>query len=277
MKKLLFVSAFLFNALLSSSAQALDVSDFTEAEYAFNVREPDSLNMAPDSLTGEREKLFDFINFEVDPYERWVTYLDTPDRDLNNNALIIRVREEPSRPWRSRITVKLRAPSPEGVGDVSQYRKAEIDIVNGTNSYSVSWDIRYNPNDLDMRKVDIPYVLDRIKNRSPAAWSAIKTLMDNYAGQLQQTTVMRALRWRGQVTNVPGIVEGEYQIWSPFYRSPKVFFSSIAFKGDSSDRNLEVVAKRIDDAMIKNGVAVPPEEAQSNTAGTFAISPGFNP
>ena len=277
MKNILFVSVFLLNAVCSLSVQALDLSQFTQSEYAFNLREPESRNMAPTSLTGKRAKLLDFVNFESVPHESWVTYLDTPDQDLGNNSLIIRVREEPSRPHLSRITVKLRAPSPEGFGDIKKYRKAEINIVNGNKSYSVSWDVTYQPNDLDMRKVDLPYVLDHIQNKNPEAWSAIEPLMDTYASQLQQTMVMRTLRWEGLVTNVPGIVEAEYQIWSPYYRTPKIFFSSVAFKGDSSDRNLEVVAKRIDDALIKNGIAVPPEEARSETAGTFAISPGFNP
>lgn len=276
MKRIFITSVSMLVALLSLSVQALDVSAFDQSEYGFNLKESQSLKMAPDSLSGKREKLLDFINFEKVPYERWVTYLDTPARDLQKNSLIIRVREEPSRPWRSRITVKLRAPSPEGFGDLKNYRKAEIDIVNGNKAYSVSWDIRYNPNELDVRKVDVAYVMDRMKSKNSEAWSVIEPLMDKYADQLIQTTVMRTLRWEGLVTEIPGIVEGEYQVWSPFYRSPRVFFSSVGFKGDTSDENLPVVAKRIDDALVKNGIAVPAEEARSKTAGTFALSPGFD-
>jgi len=275
MKNLTFVSVFVLSALLSSTAYALDINNFDQSEYAFNLKESPAQKMAPASLKGKREKLLDFINFEHLPYERRVSYLDTPARDLQKNLLIIRVREEPSRPWRSRITVKLRASSPEGFGDINKYRKAEIDIVNGKKAYSVSWDVRYNPNDLDVRHIDVAYVMDRVKKKSTEAWSVIEPLMSKHADQLIQTTVMRTLRWEGLVTEVPGIVEAEYQIWSPFYRSPRIFFSSIAFKGDTSDENLQVVAKRIDDALVKNGLAVPADQARSKTAGTFVISPDF--
>lgn len=277
MKKYYVTFAFLLHALLSLSVYALEISDFTQTEYAFNLNESDALPIAPNSLEGEREKLFDFINFEMhEPNERWVAYLDTAERDLNKKFLIIRIRQNLNKPKSSKITVKLRAVSPDKFGKLIDYRKAEIDIVNGKKAYSVSWDVKYNPDKLDVHNINIDYVIKRIKKKSPAAWAVIERLMGEYSDQLQQTIVMRALKWEGVVTDIPGHVKAEYQIWSPYYRRPEVFFSSIAFKGKTEDENLRVVADRINKALTINGIAVPADEAVSKTAATFRLSAGFN-
>ncbi len=257
-------------------AWALDVSHFTETEYGFNIQEPDSMNIAPSSLSGQREKLYNFINFEPGHDEKLVTYLDTPNRDLNKNALIIRVREDLTSPKKTKITVKLRAESPEAFGDISKYRKAEIDIVGGEKKYSVSWDIGYNPNDFDVRRVDVPAILERIKQKNPEAWSAVESRLDGKTDEIQQTMVMRSLYWEGPITKIPGSVEADYSIWSPYYKKPAVAFTSISFKGKTKDRNLPAVAQRIEAALTEKGLAVPPEESYSKTRQTFDMSPNFN-
>ncbi len=121
-KKILLAGVLLFNAFFVLSVFALDISDFDRTEYGFNTQEPANLNIAPRSLSGKREKLYDFINFEQGYDEKLVTYLDTPNRDLHKNALIIRVREDLTKPKKSKITVKLRAETPEGFGKVSKYK-----------------------------------------------------------------------------------------------------------------------------------------------------------
>lgn len=274
MKKFIFTSVFL-SIFFVLPSWALDISHFTQTEYGFNIQEPDSMNIAPNSLSGQREKLYNFINFEPGHDEKLVTYLDTPNRDLNKNALIIRVREDVTKPSKTKITVKLRAESPEAFGDLNKYRKAEIDIVGGEKKYSVSWDIKYHPNDYDVRRVDVPAILERIKKKNPEAWSAIESRLDGKTDQIQQTMVMRALYWEGPITKVPGIVEADYSIWSPYYRKPAVAFTSISFKGKTKDKNLAVIAQRIEAVLTEKGLAVPAEKSYSKTRKTFDMSSGF--
>ncbi|MEN8251071.1 MAG: hypothetical protein ABFS32_19210, partial [Bacteroidota bacterium] len=100
------ISTFLITALFSLSAQALDVSDFTQTEYAFGVDEPNkNLSMTPNSLSSQRQEYYNFINFEPGTGEKLITFLDSPDRALNNESLIIRVRENITKPSKSKITV----------------------------------------------------------------------------------------------------------------------------------------------------------------------------
>ncbi len=274
MKKILFTSVIL-NALFVLPAFALSISHFTQTEYGFNIQEPGSMNIAPASLDGKREQLYNFINFEPGHDEKLVTYIDTPNRDLHKKSLIIRVREDVSKSSKSKITVKLRAQSPEAFGDLRQYKKAEIDIVGGEKKYSVSWDIKYHPNNIDVRKVDIAAVLERIKKKNSEAWKVVNARLADAADKLQQTMVMRALYWEGPITGVPGIVEADYSIWSPYYKRPKTAFTSISFKGKSNDSNLPVVAERVATALETKGIAIPAEKSFSKTRKTFAMSPGF--
>ncbi|WP_198265230.1 hypothetical protein [sulfur-oxidizing endosymbiont of Gigantopelta aegis] len=274
MKKILLI-AVLLNTLFVLPVFALDISHFTQSEYAFNLQEPEGLNSTPGSLAGQREKLYDFINFEPGNDEKLVTYLDTPDRILAKNSLIIRVREDLRSPRKTRITVKLRAESPADFGDIKRYRKAEIDIVGGNKSYSVSWDIRYNHNDINVRKVNILAVLDRIKKKNPEAWNVVETRLEGKSEQLIQTLVMRTLSWEGPITKVRGIVEMDYTIWSPLYKENDEAFTSMSFKGKTKDKNLLAVVKRVDAVLAEKGLAIPPEKSFSKTRRTFDMSPGF--
>ncbi len=103
----------------------------------------------------------------------------------------------------------------------------------------------------------------------------VEARLNGKQNELIQTIVMRALYWEGPITRVPGIVEADYSIWSPYYKQPKVAFTSISFKGKTKDKNLAVVAKRVEQALEEKGLAVPPEQSLSKTRKTFDLSPGF--
>lgn len=264
----------LLTLIFALSVQALEIKDFTESEYAFGVDEPTNLKMAPSALEGKRADFYDFINFEPGNKTKLVTYLDTPDRQLNQTSLIIRIREDIKKSGKSKITVKLRALSPEGFGALKNYTKAEIDIVNGKKKYSISYDIKYNPSDIDVRKVDIQAVFKRVKKKSPDAWALVEPFAKKYADQIQQTIVMRSLSWEGLITKISGNVEAKVEIWSPYYKQPKMFFTQISFKGKTKDSNLVKVANRIQDALKKKNILS--ETMGSKTTATFKMSPNFN-
>jgi len=274
MKKITLCIIIFVNLILAFSVQALEIKDFTESEYAFGVDEPTNLKMAPSALDGKRAEFYNFINFKPGKKKQLVTYLDTPDRLLYQKSLIIRVREDIKKPGKSKLTVKIRAASPEGFGDLKNYKKAEIDIVNGKKKYSVSYDIKYNPNDIDIRHVDIQVVFQRIEEKSPDAWALVEPFAKNHMIQIQQTIVMCALSWEGIITKVPGRVEADLAIWSPYYKQPKMFITQLSFKGKTGDFNLEKVSKRIQDALkAKNLLS---ETIGSKTKATFKMSPNFN-
>ncbi|WP_022668378.1 hypothetical protein [Desulfospira joergensenii] len=274
MRVLACCTLFLASVFFALPAQALDKKDFDQVEYAFGINEPKTFEMAPKSLAGERADDYDFIDFEAKRKEKLVTYLDTPDRQFSKKALIVRVREDLKKPWKSKITVKLRAPSPEQFGDLKNYKKAEIDIVNGQKKYSVSYDIKMNPTKIDVRKVDVKAVAELIRKGNSEAWTLVEPVFSQYADQIQQTIVMRALSWEGLVTEISGKVEAEYAVWSPYYRYPKTFVSEISFKGRTSDDNLGKVAQRIENALKEKGIDS--DFNLSKTKTTFGLSPNFN-
>ena len=274
MKNISVLAVFFTVIFTAFAAHALDISDFTQSEYAFPANESTELKIAPKTLAGKREALYNFLNFEPGSKVRLITYIDTPDRQLGENSLIIRVREDLSKPKKSKITVKLRADSPKDFGDLKKYRKAEIDIVNGKKYYSASYDIRYNPEDIDVRKVDVAAVMDLIEKKNPEAWSIVGPLLKPCRDRIKQTIVMLGLYWKGRVTEVPGLVWADYTIWSPYYKTPSIFMASLSFKGASSDKNLERVALRIKDAMLANGIFS--QSTGSKTQQIFDMSPDFN-
>ena len=274
MRLLACYTLFLASVFFALPAQALDKQDFDQVEYAFNINEPKTFEMAPKSLAGKRADYYDFVDFKAKRKEKLVTYLDTPDRQFSKKSLIVRVREDLKKPGKSKITVKLRAPSPEQFGDLKNYKKAEIDIENGQKKYSVSYDIKMDPTRIDVRKVDVKAVAEQIRKGSSDAWALVEPVFSQYADQIRQTIVMRALSWEGLVTEISGKVEAEYAVWSPYYRFPKTFVSEISFKGSASDESLGRVAQRIKDALKEKGIDS--DSTLSKTKTTFGLSPEFN-
>ncbi|MCG8637158.1 MAG: hypothetical protein MI863_25215 [Desulfobacterales bacterium] len=275
MKTLIYCSLFLATLFSAIPARALDAGDFTRAEYVFTTNESAALDLAPRSLAGKRAGYYDFINFEPDREEKLVTYLETPDRQFSKRSLIIRVREDLKNPWKSKITVKLRAPSPGQFGDLKRYKKAEIDIAHdGTKKYSVSYDIKFDPAGIDVRKVDVAAVAARIKKKSPEAWALAGPVFTEQTGKIRQTIVMRALSWEGRLTKAPDRVEVDYAIWSPYYKYPGQFISELSYKISTSNKDRERPARQIHEALMQKGILS--DSPASKTKATFKMSPDFN-
>ncbi|MEN8141527.1 MAG: hypothetical protein ABFR97_09925 [Thermodesulfobacteriota bacterium] len=259
----------------AAGAQALDESDFDGTEYSFGINEPENLKMAPRSLGEERSSYYDFINFEDGNKEKWATYLDTPDRKFKENSLIIRVREDRKKAHKTKITVKLRAATPAKFGKLKNYKKAEIDVsANGTKKYSVSYDIKFDPTEIDVRKVDVEAIFAQIKKKSPDAWNLVKDLYKKHGEEIEQTIVMRALGWEGQLKGYSGNLEVDYAIWSPYRYSPRRFLAEVSFKGKTGDAGLKKAAAQIKADLQKKGIYA--DVADSKTQATFDMSPNFN-
>ncbi len=253
---------------------AINLEDFTQSEYGFNIQEPQGMKIAPDALSGKREKLYSFINFEPQRVEKLVVYLDTKDLKLSKESLIIRVREDRSNPKKSKITVKLRSSTVDNYKNLKNNRKGEIDIIGGKKAYSPSWDIRFDPQDIDIHNVNINDVIELIKTNKDA-WAVVEPRLGDNAKDLKQTIVMRALYWFGTITKIHGVVEADYSIWSPYSKVPHVAFTSLSFKGKTDDANLILVAERVAKALEQKHIAVPADKSVSKTKKVFDMSPNF--
>jgi len=274
MKKLM-VMAVVSGMALSQAAVALDKSDFNGYEFAFRTAEPKGLSATPRMLNGTRQDLYNFVAFEsVYPKEKRVAFLDTADRALKNANLIIRVREDITKPWKSKITVKLRTPNLENSPELSKYKKAEIDVGGGREKYSVSYDINYFPSEIDVRAIDVAEVLAAIESGNAEAWSLVAPLAGHFS-DLQQTEVFRMLQWSGPQTLVNGTTEVDYTVWSPYYKQSDVYASEISFKGHAVEKaKLENIASQVSEVLKAGDVFV--NIPDSKTEMVFSMSEGFN-
>jgi len=263
--------------LVSQAAMALDKSDFTGYEYAFRTDEPAGLSIVPERMANERKSLYDFVAFESRyPKEKRVAYLDTPDRALKQANVIIRVREDITKPWKSKITVKLRTPDLEAVGKLSKYKKAEIDVsAGGVEKYSVSYDIIYVPSEIDVRDIDVDQVLEAIQKGNAEAWSLVEPLAGHFA-DLQQTEVFRMMQWSGPQILINGTTEVDYTIWSPYFKHPsQKYASEISFKGHAFEKaRLEGIASKVSEELKGDNVFM--NVPDSKTEMVFSLSEGFN-
>ncbi|MCL1047188.1 hypothetical protein Q4601_11110 [Shewanella sp. 1_MG-2023] len=264
----------LVNVCLSSSAYALSPDAFTSLEYHVNTGTAKTLPYAASKQTDDFKQAFNFIDLEERLKVKLVTYIDTPNRAFKAKSINIRVREDLSKPRKSKITVKLRAADPQSFGDVSNYRKAEIDYTEGKAAYSVSYDIPYSPADIDVKNVDMEAVFAILK-RNTAMWEIVGDIYEANKADLIQTMVMRTHGWEGTVKDKRfDDVEVDFQVWTPYYRKPRISFNEFSFKGHVKDKaRLEEMYQHLYQQI--EAVGYEHGHSGSKTSSTFKMSKGF--
>ncbi|QIZ77448.1 hypothetical protein [Ferrimonas lipolytica] len=269
------ILAGLISLCLCSGAQALTKSHFDKIEFAVNTGTGTTLPYATDTLTDQFKQRFSFIKFDQSPSEKLVTYFDTPSRILAASNLQIRVREHVTKPRKSKITVKLRATEPLGFGDVSGYKKAEIDVGKSGDKYSVSYDIKYSPDEIDVKSLDFSKIIAQIK-RNKDAWALVKDILPQHKSDLQQTVVMRTYGWEGFMTDERfDNIEVDFQVWTPYYRKPRAYFSDFSFKGLAKDRAALTEAYNFLSEQVEATGLTKDMHTGSKTKATFGMSKGF--
>ncbi|WP_119969448.1 hypothetical protein [Shewanella japonica] len=265
----------LVNVCLSSSAYALSPDAFTSLEYHVNTGTAKTMPYAATKQTDEFKEAFNFIDLEERLKVKLVTYLDTPNRAFKAKDINIRVREDVSKPRKSKITVKLRAADPESFGELSNYRKAEIDYTDGKAAYSVSYDVPYSPADIDVRNVDIDSVFKVLKRHS-VLWDIVGDIYEAHQDEIIQTMVMRTHGWEGVVKDKRfDNVEVDFQVWTPYYRKPRISFNEFSFKGHVKDKEqlekmYQYLYQQVESVGYEHG------HSGSKTSSTFKMSKGFN-
>ncbi|PMG77561.1 hypothetical protein BCU84_10005 [Shewanella sp. 10N.286.51.B7] len=264
----------LVNVCLSSSAYALSPDAFTSLEYHVNTGTAKTMPYAASKQTDEFKEAFSFIDLKEDVRVKLVTYLDTPNRAFNAKDINIRVREDLGKPRKSKITVKLRADNPEGFGELTNFRKAEIDYTDGKAAYSVSYDVPYSPADIDVKNVDIKAVFAILK-RNSVMWDIVGEIYEANEQDVTQTLVMRTHGWEGTLNDKRfDNIEIDYQLWTPYYRKPRISFNEFSFKGHVKDKaQLEQVYQHLYEQV--EAVGFEHGHSGSKTSSTFKMSKGF--
>lgn len=260
----------------SSAALALPKDAFSQLEYHVNTGVDNTLPYAATELTDAFKQQFSFLDMEDKLSEKWVTFIDTPDRIFAKNNIYIRVREHMTKPRKSKVTVKFRAADPQGFGELDDYSKAEIDFTKNKAAYSVSYDMKYSPADIDVKRVDFDKVFALLKGNDDI-WPKLQPSYQQAKGKLIQTIVMRTHGWEGALKNSKyDNLEIDFQIWTPYYRKPRVTFAEFSFKGSAADKaELDQAYKLLAEKVSATGLADKGHQG-SKTKSTFKMTPGFN-
>ena len=266
----------LLTSCLCTSAMALPKDAFDELEYHVNTGLEDLLPYGATSLTQDFKDKFSFLKMDDDLSEKWVTFIDTPDRAFGKHNIFIRVREHITKPRKSKLTVKFRAPDPQGFGELDDFSKAEIDFTKQRAAYSVSYDMRYSPSDINVKKVDYQKVFKILKQNSDI-WERLGPIYEQAKGRMIQSIVMRTHGWEGKLKNSQHDgIEVDFQIWTPYLRKPRVTFAEFSFKGDASDKaDLDKSYQFLSEQVAKTGLADKGHQG-SKTNSTFKMTAGFN-
>ncbi len=265
--------------LLAPSLFALEKEDFTAYEYHANIKVDDTLAYGAPELTGRFRKSVDFLYLKGKDEAKsvkLVTYLDTKDRLLQKNNLIIRVREDLVKPKKSKITVKVRGTDPASFGALKGFKDTEIDLTGDRATFSASYDIKYNPKALDIHNLNSADVLAYIREKDKAAWKLLKPLLPRLEGQLLPTTVMVIRKWEGSFSDgtFPDL-EIEFQYWSPEQQKAGLYFAEVSFEGKAKDNEeLGKAYQKLQQSVIARGLDKGAHEG-SKTQATFDLTPAF--
>lgn len=271
------VLVIIFAALFSgANAHALPLSKFDQIEFAVAVGAGDTLPIGASTLSEAFKQAYGFMDFEYRAGQKHIAYIDTPDRALRANNIQLRVRRNVFSPDKTKITVKIAADTPEAVGDLRGYTKAEIDTDGQKERFSVSYDINYAPHELDITAVDIDKVIAMIqKDRN--AWGAIKDVVEANRTRLQQTIPMRSYDWSAYPRDRRyRNVEVDFQMWTTLSGEPGIAFYELSWKGPTRNRAhlhelLEHIKEQVDTTGFKDRALT-----GSKTQATFNLSPDFN-
>ena len=261
--------------LWCTHVMALPPEDFTKAEYQISTGLGNTLSADREKLTDDFKTTFSFIRFKDKRSEKLITYLDTSDRALKEQLIQIRVREHVTKPSKSKVTVKLRASDPEGFGDIKDFSKAEIDYNGSGIAYSVSYDLKYSPEDISVKNVDIAKVIEILKS-NPQVWNIVQGVLEKRYQDLRQTLVMRAFGWEGRMTEKQYEKEEiDFQVWASYHHRPHIEFAEFSFKGKTKKHQQ---LSRMHQSLIREVRATGLQEGahqESKTEAVFNASKAF--
>ena len=263
---------------LTSNAHALMPNIFTQIEYHLNIKTDtvlSALSTANKQDTATLSQIFDFVEFKNTTSIHLVTYIDTHDCAFKAHNIIIRVREDPDKPQKSKITVKLRASNPNELGKFQNYNKAELDFSDGKLEYSTNYDLPYSPDKLPIQALNIEQVFEIIKQNSNA-WEIISPIYLQYKTKFRQTVVMKIYTWEGKLKSLPDQnLKLDFQLWTPVQANLNIKLAELSFKGSINEKTqLEEDYQWLTTKLKK--IKIANENQVSKTSNVYKISPNFN-
>lgn len=197
-------------------------------------------------------------------------YVDTKDRYLKNEGLIIRARLDVSSPDKSKITLKARSNSLDKLIGLPKVKKGEMDYFRGKATYSFSKDYVFNPyaGEIQFDKATAMDIVNHIRNYDWKTYTVIVNMLRRGENNVLRTATARASSYKGWINEGP--YKGEeiaIQLWKVSgEKTPYVF--EIGFDGETKDiPELDKKSAWLMEKLKSSGVLA--KEGVSKTEATF--------
>ncbi|MCP4396462.1 MAG: PEP-CTERM sorting domain-containing protein [bacterium] len=228
----------------ANSAHSLGEGDFDELEYHLLLQSVDSWDPVDGLPATLVDQLDEMLEFDDDFKHYKVMYVDTKDRALSEDTLILRVRARMDKPKKSKITLKSRSAHVSEVLALSECDdiKYEIDISGEppgtTKNYSVSSDIKYHgidDADLNVNAVTPASIFAYIQAECPDLYPYLAPLVGNPETQIPG--IVDRYKFEGTLADAThplyDEVEFDLELW---VFAPDEYIVEIAFGGDAADQ-----------------------------------------
>lgn len=268
----IFTIVIIASLVLPSLAQnPANQQTMKEIEYHYQLNPSGSLNATGKLSTGFMERT-GFIEWENEPSYKQGFYIDTQDRYLKQNGMVLRVRFDIEKSKKSKITLKSRSNDINKLTFLGNGTKGEIDSFFGKDQYSFSMDTPIPSKEYDLNSMTSEDVLVFLKSNDADVYTLLKPLCDHMKkSPAIKTSVMRMAKFKGVVTQGPHKgMKVELQVWTRKNKAQPIL-AEIGFDGKTSNRkNLNAQDVWLS-AKLKSNNLLAEDAGASKTELTFAL------
>ena len=218
-----------FAMFAANTAYSLSEENFTEVEYHFilqNIEKWENLDALPQEIAA----LLDIFELDTEAKHYQVMYADTPDRILQKDTLILRIRAYVNKPEKSKITLKTRNTDMQTLVSDIPNAEYELDVSGPKTTYSGSVDIKFTGDDLDVNTITTESLLGYINEKEPALLPYLAPIQDNAEAGLPG--IVDRYKFEGKLKKhaFAADVEFDFEIWT---FGPEQYLVELAFSGET--------------------------------------------
>ncbi|MCP4396457.1 MAG: hypothetical protein GY801_03965 [bacterium] len=216
----------------ADTAYSASEETFSEIEYHFILKNMVEVGDTLETLPQEVVEQLHIFEFDPEPKHYKVMYVDSRDRVLRKENMILRVRANVKKPKKSKVTIKSRSKDAATLVDLPD-GEYEIDVSGVKNTYSASLDMKYSKEELDDNSLTTASLLDFIQQRNPDALQFLKPIQDNPEAAIPG--VVDRFQFEGHLKDRPSVeeIEFDFEMW---IFDTGLYLTELAFSGEMKDK-----------------------------------------
>ena len=244
----------------ASTAQSAPEEKFSAVEYHYILKNMVDVADAVEMLPQELAEQLHIFEFDSEPKHYKVMYVDSKDRVLRRENMILRVRANVKKPEKSKITIKGRSSDASSLKDIPD-GEYEIDVSGGKNTYSVSLDIKYSPEELDDSSLTTASLLDFIRRKNPDLLQLLVPIQDNAEAAIPG--VVDRFQFEGKLKDRPDFeeIDFDFEIW---IFDTGQYLTELAFSGDMEDKDaLDALYAEVQEFLTQQNLLSPEQVSKT--------------